>query len=86
MTGLMFDAFVFAVLFFGTAFTFLLGGALVELGKARLQLIKARRQLAKALRPPPVDRLLWTGESWEDPREALALESCKRRHPSNRNR
>jgi len=83
MTGLMFDAFVFAVLFFGGSLAFLWIASLIRLGKVHLQLAAARRPRPT---PPPVDRLLWTGESWEDPREALALEQCKARHPSNRNR
>jgi hypothetical protein len=78
MTGLAFDAFVFAVLFLGTSLAFLWIGALMELAKARRPRLRPT--------PPPVDRLLWSGESWEDPREALALEQCKARHPSNRNR
>jgi len=72
----MFDALIFAVLFLGTSLAFLWIGALMELAQAR----RPRPT------PPPVDRLLWTGESWEDPREALALEQCKSRHPVNRNR
>jgi hypothetical protein len=85
MTGLMFDLFVFAVLFFGGSLAFLWIGALMELAKERRpRYVRSLGRLRPT--PPPVDRLIWTGESWEDPRESLALEQCKARHPSNRNR
>ena len=74
MNGLALDVFVFAVLFLLGSLFFLWLGALWDLRDAR------------KVTPPPVDRLLWDGEAWEDPREALALEQAKRRHPSNRNR
>jgi len=78
MTGLAFDVFVFAYLFLLGSLAFLWLGALWDL--------KDARDAARKPTPPPVDRLLWDGEAWEDPREALALEQSKRRHPSNRNR
>ena len=85
MTGLMFDALIFAVLFLGTSLAFLWIGALMELAKAhRPRYVRSLGRLRPT--PPPVDRLVWDSEAWEDPREALALEAAKRRHPSNRNR
>jgi len=81
MTGLMFDAFVFAVLFFGGSLAFLWIGALMELAKER------RPRYVRSLgRLRPRRRLIWNPDRWEDPRKALALEQCKARHPVNRNR
>ena len=74
LNGLALDVFAFAVLFLLGSLTFLWLGALWDLKDARKPT------------PPPVDRLLWDSEAWEDPRQALALEACKSRHPSNRNR
>ena len=85
MTGLMFDAFVLSVLFLGTSMTYIGIGALMALAKAhRPRYVRSLGRLRPT--PPPVDRLVWDSEAWEDPREALALEACKARHPSNRNR
>ena len=46
--------------------------------------------------PPPVDRYLWNGEVWTDPRDLLAdsdaeayraqLQAAKQRHPSRQGR
>lgn len=73
MNGLALDVFVFCVAFLLLSLFFLWLGALWDLKDAR-----------EAAKTPPVDRLLWDSEAWEDPREALALEACKRRHPSRR--
>lgn len=75
MNGLALDVFTFCALFLLLSLFFLWLGALWDLRDAR-----------DAARNPPTDRLLWDSEVWEDPREALALEACKRRHPSRRNR
>ena len=73
MNGLALDVFVLSVVCLLLSLFFLWLGALWDLRDAR-----------EAAKTPPPDRLLWSGEAWEDPREALALEACKRRHPSRR--
>jgi len=85
MTDTLIDAVALAAIFLGGSLAYVWIASLVRLGRVHRQLAAARRQLA-ARRPPPVDRLLWDSETWEDPREALALEACKARQPVNRNR